>query len=96
MTKNYRLLRDLVAVRELPAAPDSAVIIQLDNPNKRPNTTLTGIVEQIGPKVLDLRVGDLVWYEIEMGRARLPWDLDVRIMTEDQVAMREWKIYLNG
>ena len=50
MTKNYRLLRDLVAVRELPAAPDSAVIIQLDNPNKRPNTTLTGIVEQIGPQ----------------------------------------------
>lgn len=87
--KKYSLLRDLVTVRELPAPKDSEIIISIDNPNNRRETVINGIVEQIGPKVKGVKPGDKVWYEIEMGKARLPWDLDVRIMAEDQIAFVE-------
>jgi hypothetical protein len=87
--KEYSLLRDLVSVRELPAPKDSEVILQIDNPNKRRETVINGIVEKIGPKVKGVSIGDKVWYEIEMGKARLPWDVDVRIMAEDQIAFIE-------
>lgn len=94
----YRLRKDWIAVRELPAPPDSAVILQLDDPNKRRETVITGRVEQVGPGrhnkageliPMDVRVGDLVYYEIEMGKARLPWDLDVRVMRVGDIAAVE-------
>jgi co-chaperonin GroES (HSP10) len=94
----YALTSDWVAVRELPAPPDSAVILQVDNPNKRPGTVIQGIVEQTGPGKrtkqgeilpMDVTTGDRVWYEIEAGRARLPWDYDVRIMRQGDIAAVE-------
>lgn len=94
----YQLTSDWVAVRELPAATDSSILLQVDNPNKRPGTVIQGIVEQVGPgrkrkdgtlSPMDVKPGDKVWFEIEMGRARLPWDFDVRIMRQGDIAAIE-------
>lgn len=89
-----RLRSDWIAVRELKQHHDTAVI-QLEELNKKPDTVITGIVEQVGPGrrskrgvllPIDVRVGQTVYFPIEAGRARLPWDFDVRIMRATEIA----------
>ena len=81
-----RLIRDVVHVRELPAPRLSQILWTPEDPNKMPETVIPGEVVRIGPDVTQVAVGDKVWYEVEMGFARLPApDEDIRVMREDDI-----------
>jgi co-chaperonin GroES (HSP10) len=82
----WKPVRDLVYVRELPVEQEGLIISPIDLNRSTDNTTyLQGIVEAVGPKVRDLKVGDRVWFEIHAGEFRIPGDDMVRIMYEGQI-----------
>lgn len=81
-----RLIRDVVHVREIQAPPLSTVLWVPVDRNKTPGTVIPGEVVRVGPDVTQVAVGDRVWYEVEMGFARLPGaDTDIRVMREDDI-----------
>jgi NADPH:quinone reductase-like Zn-dependent oxidoreductase len=84
---NLRLIRDVVHVRELPAPSASQLLWTPPDAadNKTPGSVIPGIVTAVGPDVTQVAVGDRVWYEVEMGFARLPGDTDTRVMREDDI-----------
>ena len=92
----FTLRNDWIAVRELKQHHEGELGAGLDlveDLNKKPFTVITGVIEQIGPGrwnkkrtariPIDVKIGQTVWFGIEMGKARLPWDLDVRLMKEE-------------
>jgi hypothetical protein len=86
----WQPVRDLCFIRELPVRQTGLIVAPIDLNRSKDNTTwLQGRVEAVGPKVTTVAVGDLVWYEIEMGEFRVPGDDMVRIMYEGQIAAIE-------
>ena len=84
---DWKPVRDFVFVRELSGKQEGLIIPGVDlNRSKENSPTLEGIVEGIGPRVTDVKVGDRVVYEIHAGEFRIPGDDDVRIMHERDVA----------
>lgn len=93
--RTLRLASDWIAVRELPEpTPADQLIIQVDTGPQR-GTLMRGIVEHVGPgqrtkrgTVLpcEVMVGQIVWFPVEAGRARLPWDYPVRVMRESELS----------
>jgi NADPH:quinone reductase-like Zn-dependent oxidoreductase len=78
-----RLIRDVVHVKEIQVEA-SSVIWTPDPPNKTPGSIIPGIVVAVGPDVTQVAPGDKVWYEVEMGFARLS-DESIRVMREDDI-----------
>ena len=80
-----RLIRDVVHVREIQAPPLSQTLWTPPDAsgNKTPGSVIPGEVVAVGPDVTQVAVGDRVWYEVEMGFARLPDD--TRVMREDDI-----------
>ena len=83
----WKPVRDLCFVRELPVEQTGLIIPGVDlNRSTDHSPVLSGIVEAIGPRVIDVKVGDTVWFEIGAGEFRVPGDDMVRIMFEEDVA----------
>lgn len=84
---NWKPVRDLCFVRELPVEQTSVIIPGIDlNRSAAHSPVLTGIVEAVGPHVTDVAIGDHVTFEIGSGEFRIPGDDMVRIMKEEDVA----------
>lgn len=86
MTDKWKPVRDMAFIRELPVEQTGLIIAPMDLNRSRDNAPiLKGIVEAIGPRVTDFKVGDTVYFEIDAGEFRIPGDDMVRIMYEGQV-----------
>ena len=84
---NLRMRKDYVAIREILVTPETESVILAPDAKEANRTQkhLTGIVEGIGDKVTLCAVGDLVYFELNAGCARVPGDFAVRIMREADV-----------
>ena len=83
----WKPTRDLCFIREQLVEQTGLIIPGIDmNRSADHSPILYGIVEAIGPRVTDVKVGDRVAFEIGAGEFRVPADDMVRIMKEEDIA----------
>ena len=94
---NWKPVRDLCFVRELPVEQTGLIISGIDlNRSVDHSPVLNGIVEAVGPLVTDVQAGDHVTFEIGAGEFRIPGDDMVRIMHEEDIAWVDTTVTVSG